>query len=1116
MLKPTQIATFGGPADVCLHHQRVVAAWQSGKDTDVHLVIAEFDPITHARLVSVSLPLGNDVGAFPRLLSALDAVWCIYREGASKGGRAVLLRDGREVWRSTVECGGNDPVCLGGEWFAWQRFGSNVVEVASLLQPTTVVATFSGSPTGLSHIVYAGTLLGTVARVDDVRGSVPGMTRPSGAGELVAGEHPDSGVLIRSNGGSELRIWPGEETVTPRLAHDASTGTYAVVTSGVRNGIDYGVRLATFTASELVAPVEPDAPWPPGKGWTRRDDIAQIPILPFMIGGPAGFSRDGAHVPIDGVALYSHWMQSRYLSADAAQVTKPNGHTTFTFDTIDWTIGIAYDGTNEIDGGYRILVPRSDRTAPIWNANMRVGETHRIETPVEILTLKTGARGAVTCRTWVDAVYDGPAVGNVPAGRHALLGYTFDIIGDGIDGDPRGVVEYTLCRENHGQVAWFEFHRRLGTWRRWFGVRNVARQPDPTPLFADEIPAPVVVVRPPVPDPEPPPMPPTQPTLPPYAALVGWRGYLSARDEQDATRPWAPHDADLPDAQWVANMAVWAMPDLRGWERWRITVVSTSPLRVAFRSVWGHHLCAEFGGNDKVVQRQTATPGAYEVFDAESLGAGWWAFRTADGWYLTMEADGTLTTTRNAIEGSWQTWKLEPVPSFVLPGEQLPTVPVPPPPTGGGPSGTAGRLRKIGRSLADDQGERLLLNTSMFQATTLLEHELALYRDNLVASQEAKIDEWRMGAAINWPDGIQDETPNEARHIEKIVTCIDEQWGAGIRTDLCLFLAQSDIPEISTLSMCEDYTRRVCRALKDRQFAFRMTVANEPGDTRVWRLGLEGLRRIRDVIRQELPDVLIGLGAPWHPRSLGTCEWTEGSREDGENALPWFAVGCQTVGPHYGRSTLRRRNARQPWLGRRDSGGTDAVMVDEEPIGAFNYYRPDGSLFNQNEQDPVNLGVYATASWMQGHAVYCWHTGAGIGYQRLSRSPAYFGLREMPGLYHVAAAKAVLPGDLASFQFANWGWSLAQGQWFTRDYEPNDTDGTPATRGHCATAGGRFVLHEFFADRAYTLTPRVGVEFAMWDRVDTTFVQVAQHRLRAGESLRLQPCADRLLIGRHT
>lgn len=1124
-MKATQIAPFGGPADAVFHRGRIVAAWQSGRDRDVRLVVAEIDPASHAVLLSYSIAIGDDVGAFPRLLSAHDSVWLIYRNGASLGGRAILRRDGQEAWRSPVECGGNDPVCLGldpvaGGAFAWQKAGTNEVMSALCLFPNAQLPEGDGRPTGLSHFSASG----KIVLVDDARGAVKGITRPSWAGDLVAGEHPDSGVRVLAGDGRELRIWPGEETVTPRLAFDPATGMHAVVTSGVRNGIDYGVRLATFTASELQAPVpvDPDAPFPPGKGWMRLA-VSHIEVAPFLLGA-SDYARKGTTVPLHYPESYTHLYQSRRRPWGCQVVKALGAHgeiirsTTLTVNEAG-DIGNAFDDSNELPDGYCTVNTGTDATAiayprvmlvpPVTSDPFTVPDTpYRRKTRVQIHNLATGDRLDRVLWTAVTAVYWHEATRR----RAALIYWSFDILGDGLPGDPKGVEEWSLCLEGDetfagGLIAWRERHRRTGAVRTMYADQDVARIPDPEPRFTDALPVAPAPIPPPIIEPPPVKPPMTTPSLPAFVTIEGWRGFMSGRDEQDADLPWAPvaeNEAPRP------NYAIWAMSEARGWERWRTVVVSTNPLRVAFQSVWGHWFCCEGGGGQKAVQRVAPSPSLYEILEAESLGGPWWAFRASNGQYVVMEADGIVNANRDAI-GGWERWKLEAAPAFAAPGDVIVTPPPPPP---GGGSTHRGALRRRERVLFDDTGDRLILNTSMFQATTLLEHEPDVYADNLAVSVEAGIDEWRIGAAVNWPMDIQDELPTEPRHVEKIVEAIDRQWAAGIRTDLCLFLAQSDIPELATGSMCEDYTRRVCRALRDRTHAFRITIANEPGDTRVWRLGLDGLRRMRDVVRQELPGLVVGLGAPWHPESKGTCEWTRNSDENGENALPWFADGCDTVGPHYGRSTRRRRNARQPWLGRRDSGGTTAVMVDEEPIGCFNYYRNDGSLFNQNEQDPVNLGVYATASWMQGHAVYCFHTGAGIGYQRLARVPAYWRLREMPGLMHVGAAKHVLPGNLPNYRFANWGWSLDQGQLFRREYEPTDSDGTPPTRGHCATSGDEFVNHEFFGEREYDLIARVPMAFAVWDRQGTTFVQVAEHRIAANDRLRMRPCFDRLLVGR--
>lgn len=262
-MTPILIAPRGGPVDVCWHEGRIIVAYQDGPGPDALLVQRSYTP-QGAVLSSVTYPLGSDVGAFPRLLSALGSVWLIYREGKSLGGRAVLLRNGFEVWRSDGECGGNHPTCFGwvnGEpWFAWQRFGDNRVFGGHVAGPPGRDGDFGiGAADGLSHLDGSRVVLWK----DNFGSRLPAMTAPHTAGNLVAGEHPDSGALVRAGDGRELRIWPGQDAYTPRLAHDPQTGRYAVVTWGRQ-----GVRVATFTEADLVAPAPVPAPMWDASGTT--------------------------------------------------------------------------------------------------------------------------------------------------------------------------------------------------------------------------------------------------------------------------------------------------------------------------------------------------------------------------------------------------------------------------------------------------------------------------------------------------------------------------------------------------------------------------------------------------------------------------------------------------------------------------------------------------------------------------------------------------------------------------------------------------------------------------------------------------------------------------------
>lgn len=352
MIKSTIIAPTGGPADVCWHQRRIVACWQSGAGAGVRLVTVDLDPLSHAALVERSTDLGDDVGAWPVLCSALDAVWCLYREGKSKGGQVVLTRDGREVWRSSGEAGGNHPACFGtvggAPWFAWQRFGDNLVRGGALAAPGLGdVFLGVGAADGLSAIDQ-----GRVVLWKDVFGSEPGMTAPDVEGALVAGEHPDSGVIVRERAGlRSTRLWPGEQTVTPRLASWSAAGLHAVVTSGVRGRVDYGVRLATFTLDDL-APVLPA----PSPAWDAAG--AEVEARPF-------FDIIGSTVPRvspDGQVWQAHRV------GDEIRIHKGQPYLTEVYRLADDRgVRHAYDAT---DGRYprawRLDVIGDGRTDALW------------------------------------------------------------------------------------------------------------------------------------------------------------------------------------------------------------------------------------------------------------------------------------------------------------------------------------------------------------------------------------------------------------------------------------------------------------------------------------------------------------------------------------------------------------------------------------------------------------------------------------------------------------------------------------------------------------------------------------------------------------------------------
>ena len=249
------LSPSGGPVDACWHNGSLVCVWQDGPGPNAQLVERVIGRGNGLTVSSVVYPLGDNVGAFPRVMSDGRDVWLLYREGQSRGGQAVLRKNGIVVWRSVGECGGNDPVCLGLEngrpAFAWQKAGTNEVMSGLLLWPDAQLPEGDGRPTGLSHIEPTG----VVVLVDDARMSVPGMTRPAWAGSVVVGEGAASGVVVKeTTTGLVAHLWPYEETFTPRVCVDRDL--YAVVTWGRP-----GVRVGYLTTSDLSVPVpEPQTP----------------------------------------------------------------------------------------------------------------------------------------------------------------------------------------------------------------------------------------------------------------------------------------------------------------------------------------------------------------------------------------------------------------------------------------------------------------------------------------------------------------------------------------------------------------------------------------------------------------------------------------------------------------------------------------------------------------------------------------------------------------------------------------------------------------------------------------------------------------------------------------
>lgn len=491
-MTPLQIAPSGGPCDIACHDGQILVAFQDGPGPDARLVVRAYPRDLSGVAWSLSWALGSDVGAFPRLLSAGDSWWLIYREGATLGGRAVLRRDGVEVWRSEAECGGNDPVCAGsllGLFVAdWQRAGDN--RIGRVYGDGRAIMTNRvGRPTGLSHMTPDA----DVVLVDDARGSVHGMTRPCFAGPLVIGEHPTSGALVRHTDGRELRLWVGEDAYVPRLAYDAQTGTYAAVTHGRQ-----GVRLVTFAEADLVAPAPPQTP-----EW----DAMGTPV-----DAGAFFDIQGSTVPVmaaDGQV----WQAHRVSDDTLVSVKQATPHLTDVYRLTPDDVRHAYDAT---DGRYprawRLDVLGDGRSDARWcKAITEVGWTHSY---VARLIRRTEG-GPSTSEPWPYLV------GVEKHGRHHDYGGDVGVV------DRVLVLRYEphvgLTADGYHELAHWGIHkgRAIGL-LRYEEIRNGAVKASTT--FNRYAPsrtvAPSALVILPIPDPLDTPAPPTEPPVPPTEPTI--------------------------------------------------------------------------------------------------------------------------------------------------------------------------------------------------------------------------------------------------------------------------------------------------------------------------------------------------------------------------------------------------------------------------------------------------------------------------------------------------------------------------------------------------------------------------------------------------------------------
>ena len=418
-------------------------------------------------------------GVMRPTIAGSDLCWCV-----DDGRQADLYREGALVAR-------------------------NVQDVRGMPDGRLVYTQWVGNSL-YSCVRHPGGVISSSWRLDGADEYQP-MVLDIASEEWVLSHTRDERLLLRSgNNGAVLATGP---TFEPDAA--VLPGGRVRVVWALQDGtlIDHAYTLTDlalvdetgreYPIVDLRAGVMPAvAPWPPGAGWTRRDDVTEVDIVDYLLGSQ-DWSRNGMHVAGDAVT-YTHPFQSRVLdegdTQGAVQHTKfgPPDTRAATWTFTDEWVGLAYDGTNALEFGYRFVVPGTDQTAALYPRMMRVGPEHRRVVDLELLDLATGDRRRLQWAGWVEAVYDGPQLGDLPPMRHALI--VFEPAGD----DARGWRELNIGALGLGCWYWHQCRKADGSTpdMRWIGTRHAARFVDPPLRFADALPSSSTTPAP-TPDPEP-------------------------------------------------------------------------------------------------------------------------------------------------------------------------------------------------------------------------------------------------------------------------------------------------------------------------------------------------------------------------------------------------------------------------------------------------------------------------------------------------------------------------------------------------------------------------------------------------------------------------------------
>lgn len=400
-----------------------------------------------------------------------------------------------------------------------------------------------------------------------------------------------------------------------------------------------------------------------------------------------------------------------------------------------------------------------------------------------------------------------------------------------------------------------------------------------------------------------------------------------------------------------------------------------------------------------------------------------------------------------------------------------------------------GRVTLWRRGYVDDGGPFLSCDYTDMSGLRLYEQDRARYRRNCLEMRAYGATAHRMLGMVSWPGREIDPRRSDLVALTR-AAIEDSAVHGGLRTRFTLF-ADCGVFDLQQAERVQ-HAHRIGQGLQGLEPLLEaVEVCNEPGHPVNGAWSARELLYIASVLREYLPTVVLGCGAPF---GAGITTWTEEVYRELAATGFVFPHFERFVGTHEGHN----RPVRQPW----EALNLGAPFSNGEPIG------PGSSV--ASEEHPGLLRAAATFTWMARGASYCYHTQAGIG--QVSDG---FIARE-PGADVVFDGARILPGDLVQFQAHNWHW--ASNPWMTIDGSLSDSglDARGSIRTISATHDdGRVATQVFRVTRGCTLVARVAMSVDVYHGGETGPYHLVGHERRAsGERLEIPTCVDTLLIGR--